>query len=185
MPKHSITKKLVILDRDGVINLDSDDYVKSSDEWIPIDSSLRAIAKLNKAGYLVAIATNQSGISRGYFDEIELSLMHKKMELLLANVGGHIDAIEYCPDHPDNPGPNRKPNPGMLNKLLEKFGVSDSNTWFVGDSISDIQCAIRGNCKPVLVLTGKGRKTISHAELPENTLVYQNLADFVDHFVAQ
>jgi len=175
-----MTSPLIILDRDGVINLDSDDYIKSEQEWIPIDSSLRAIAKLNKKGFKVAIATNQSGLSRGLFDELTLTLMHKKMEFSLANVGGHIDAIEYCPDHPDNPGPNRKPNPGMIFKLLESFSAKAQDTWFVGDSISDIDCAIRAQCKPVLVLTGKGKRTLQNQSLADNIPVFDNLDDFVD-----
>ena len=173
------TNKLIILDRDGVINLDSDAYIKSPDEWIPIESSLRAIAKLNRAGYKVGVATNQSGVARGYFNEITLAMMHKKMEHELAKVGAQIDALEYCPDHPDNAGPNRKPNPGMANKLLSLFNASAEETWFVGDSISDIECANNAGCKPVLVLTGKGTKTQKKPELPKSVPIFENLEDFV------
>lgn len=171
--------KLIILDRDGVINLDSDQYIKSPNEWIAIDSSLRAIAKLNQSGYKVAIATNQSGIARGMFDSITLAMMHKKMEIALATVGGHIDALEFCPDHPDNPGPNRKPNPGMIYKLLSMFNVNAEDTWFVGDSSSDIQCAISSGCKPALVLTGKGKTTVKK-NLQKNVVVFDNLSSFVE-----
>lgn len=172
--------KLIILDRDGVINLDSEHYIKNPDEWIPIPSSLRAISELNKAGYKVAVATNQSGISRGYFDPITLAMMHKKMEMELAKVGGHIDALEYCPDHPDNPGPDRKPNPGMVNRLVELFKVEPEETWFVGDSKSDIDCAQNAECKPALVLTGKGKLTLEKGELPENMPVFTDLKSFVE-----
>jgi len=177
-------KPLVILDRDGVINLDSDSYIKSPEEWIPIESSLRAIAELNKAGYLVAVATNQSGIARGFFDECTLALMHKKMEMLLANVGGHINTIEYCPDHPNNAGHNRKPSPGMLEKIFEQLNVDPTNAWFIGDSFSDIQCAIKANCKPALVLTGKGTQTAIDSRLPEGLPIYQDLQDFVTQIIA-
>lgn len=175
-----MTRKLIILDRDGVINLDSDHYIKSPEEWIPIESSLRAIAKLNQAGYKVAVATNQSGIARGMFDTITLAMTHKKMEMELAKVGAHIDALEYCPDHPDNPGPDRKPNPGMVNKLLCLFNAKPEETWFVGDSISDIQCALNTRCKPVLVLSGKGRRTLIKENFPSSTPVFDDLHHFVD-----
>ncbi len=186
MRKLNPINKLIILDRDGVINLDSDDYIKSPEEWIPIESSLKAISRLNKAGYWVAIATNQSGIARGYFDHTTLALMHKKMELALAHVGGHIDAIEYCPDHPDNPSHNRKPNPGMLEKLLQQFSVEPSETWFVGDSASDLECAINANCKPALVMTGKGKRTLSKSKgkLPEQVKCFDDLHAFVEHLQA-
>ncbi|MEP1743287.1 MAG: D-glycero-beta-D-manno-heptose 1,7-bisphosphate 7-phosphatase [Kangiellaceae bacterium] len=184
MRKTNSINQLIILDRDGVINLDSDDYIKSPEEWIPIKSSLRAIAKLNRAGYWVAIATNQSGIARGYFDPMTLALMHKKMELELAQMGGHIDAIEYCPDHPENPTHCRKPNPGMLEKLLEQFSVEAAETWFVGDSSSDLECAINAHCKPALVLTGKGQKTLSRGNLPEQVSCFKDLDEFVEKLLA-
>lgn len=183
MQSTSTTNKLIILDRDGVINRDSDDYIKTPDEWIAIPSSLKAIAALNNAGYHVAVATNQSGIARGYFDTTTLTLMHKKMELELAKVGGHISALEYCPDHPDNPGPNRKPNPGMPNKLLGLFDAKPEETWFVGDSRSDIECAINAKCKPVLVLTGKGRRTLQNYSANDELAVFEDLKSFVENLL--
>ena len=180
----SENNKLIILDRDGVINLDSSDYIKSPDEWIAIPSSLKAIAKLNRAGYKVAVATNQSGISRGFFDPTTLAMMHKKMEMELAQVGGHIDALEYCPDHPNNAGPNRKPNPGMANKLLSLFNSAPQETWFIGDSLSDINCAINASCKPALVLSGKGALTIENPKLPKNTPVFDDLNHFVSELLS-
>ena len=178
-----MSNKLIILDRDGVINHDSDDYIKSPQEWVPIESSLRAIARLNLAGYKVAVATNQSGLARGYFDTITLTMIHKKMELALANCGAQIHALEYCPDHPDNPGPDRKPNPGMALKLLEQFAATPVDTWFVGDSISDIQCALNANCKPALVLTGKGQRTKIKPELPGDVPIFEDLAEFVEYLL--
>jgi len=172
--------KLIILDRDGVINLDSDSYIKSPDEWVGIDSSFRAIAKLNRAGYKVAIATNQSGIARGYFDRLTLTMIHKKMEMALAQVGAHIDALEFCPDHPDQAGPDRKPNPGMINKLSTLFNIDVGDIIFVGDTTSDIQCAVNAGCKPVLVLTGKGKRTIEKGNLPADLAIFENLELFVE-----
>lgn len=179
---------LIILDRDGVINLDSDDYIKNPEEWIPIDSSLRAIAKLNKAGYKVAVATNQSGIARGYFDTVTLSMMHKKMDLALAQVGAHIDALEFCPDHPENPGPDRKPSPGMAKKLLKLFNAQAGKTWFVGDSKSDIECALNAGCKPALVLTGKGERTLKKLTAQKQSQevpYFENLAAFVEYILPE
>jgi len=176
-----MSEKLIILDRDGVINHDSDDFIKNEDEWLPIASSLTAIAKLNHAGYKVAVASNQSGIGRGYFDLVTLTLIHKKMQLELAKVGAHIDALEFCPDHPDNPGPDRKPNIGMIFRLLNKFKVKACDTWFVGDSTSDIECANRSGCIAALVLTGKGKKT--KEQLGSNVATFDDLAQFVDHLL--
>jgi D-glycero-D-manno-heptose 1,7-bisphosphate phosphatase len=174
-----LKNKLVILDRDGVINHDSDFYIKSPEEWIPIESSLRAIAKLNLAGYKVAVATNQSGIGRGMFNSVTLTMIHKKMEIELAKVGAHVDALEYCPDHPDNSGPNRKPKPGMINKILKQFDVDPIDTFFIGDSISDVECAKNAGCVPVLVLTGKGKDTINRVT-KSNLLVYKDLSTAIE-----
>jgi len=179
-----MSNKLIILDRDGVINLDSDQYIKSPEEWIPIQSSLRAIANLNREGYKVAVATNQSGIAREKFDTTTLAMIHKKMELVLANVGAHINALEYCPDHPNQAGPNRKPNTGMVNKLLILFDADASETWFVGDSISDLQCASSAGCKGVLVLTGNGKNTIGDPAFNKNTPVFQDLDSFVEQLIS-
>lgn len=154
-----MTMKLIILDRDGVINQDSDDYIKSPDEWVPIPGSLEAIARLNHAGYTVAVATNQSGLSRGYFDLKALSEMHRKMESLLSEHGGQIDALFYCPHGPDDGCYCRKPRPGMLHEIVERFQVGVNNVCFIGDTISDLKAATAAGIKPVLVRTGKGEKT--------------------------
>jgi D-glycero-D-manno-heptose 1,7-bisphosphate phosphatase len=178
-----VTNHLVILDRDGVINEDSDDYIKSPEEWIAIESSLPAIAKLNKAGVKVAIATNQSGISRGYFDIETLDAIHQKMHQSLAEQGANIDALCFCPDHPDNPGPFRKPAPGMLNELINQFQANPEQTWFVGDSKSDIDCALNAKCNPALVLTGKGQRTIEKHGPFQDLKQFTDLADFVDWYL--
>ena len=150
---------LIILDRDGVINQDSDAYIKSPEEWIPIPGSLEAIAKLNRAGYTVAVATNQSGLSRGYFDLKALSAMHRKMELLLSEHGGQIDAIFYCPHGPKDGCQCRKPAPGMLQDIGERFQVNLKKVFFIGDTINDLKAAAAAGVKPILVRTGKGEKT--------------------------
>ena len=151
--------KLIILDRDGVINQDSDDYIKTPDEWIPVAGSLEAIARLNRAGYTVAVATNQSGLSRGYFELRDLSAMHRKMETLLSEHGGQIDAVFYCPHGPDDGCDCRKPKPGLLHEIGERFQVDLKNVYFIGDTISDMKAAAAGGVKPVLVRTGKGEST--------------------------
>ena len=167
--------KLVILDRDGVINHDSDDYIKSVDEWIAIDGSIEAIVRLNQAGYNVAVATNQSGISRGYFTISTLNAMHQKMYELVQLAGGHIDGVFFCPHSPSDLCECRKPEPGLLYEIADRFTVSLDNVFFIGDSFSDIQAARNANAKPVLVRTGKGERTES--KLSDSTVpVYDNLS---------
>ena len=173
--------KLIVLDRDGVINHDSDDYIKSPDEWQPIDGSLEAIARLNHAGYIVAIASNQSGLARGYFDIEVLTAMHKKMDELLAKIGGRIDAVFYCPHGPDDSCQCRKPKPGMLLDIGQRFNVPLKQVIFVGDSIADINTANNAHAKAVLVRTGKGIKAekILQAENKSSIPVYDDLASAV------
>jgi len=173
-----MSRPLIILDRDGVINFDSDDYIKSVDEWIPIESSLVAIAKLTQANYHIAIATNQSGLSRGYFNLDTLNDIHAKMCSLIQKQGGHIDAIEFCPDHPDQAGNDRKPAPGMILRLLKQFKANARETWFIGDTLSDMNCALNADCKPALVLTGKGTKTSQSPLFDKNIPVFNDLLSF-------
>jgi len=151
--------KLIVIDRDGVINEDSDDYIKSPDEWVPVPGSLEAIARLNRAGYVVAVATNQSGLSRGYFDLKTLSAIHRKMESMLFEHGGRVDAVFYCPHGPKDNCDCRKPKPGLLNDIAQRFQVNMNGVMFIGDTISDIRAAEAANAKPVLVRTGKGTDT--------------------------
>ena len=151
--------KVVVLDRDGVINHDSDDYIKTPEEWIPIAGSLPAIAKLNQK-FKVAIATNQSGIGRGYYDESILHAMHDKMDGLLKEYGGHVDHIEFCPHHPDDGCSCRKPETQMLEKIAQQFSANPQEIVFIGDSSSDYHCAHNFGCPFILLLTGKGLKTL-------------------------
>jgi len=155
----STSVRLVILDRDGVINEDSDDYIKSVEEWEPVPGSIEAIARLSKAGYLVAVATNQSGLARGYFDEITLANIHNLMNALVEDAGGNIAAVCYCPHHPDAGCECRKPLPGLLNEIETTLGVPVAGAWYVGDSLKDIQAARNKACRPILVRSGKGRST--------------------------
>lgn len=151
--------KVIVLDRDGVINHDSDKYIKSADEWTPIAGSLPAIAELNKR-FKVAIATNQSGIGRKFFSEKVLQQMHDKMHTLLKQYNGHIDQIEFCPHHPDDSCDCRKPKSLMLERIADKFDIDPCQMVFVGDSASDYHCAKDFDCSFVLVLTGKGLTTL-------------------------
>ena len=170
--------KLIVLDRDGVINHDSDAYIKSKEEWLPIDGSLEAIARLNHGGYTVVVASNQSGLARGYFDIEALSAMHKKMDDMLTKLGGQIDAIFYCPHGPDDGCDCRKPKPGMLLEICQRFNVPLKEVVFIGDSISDIKAASNANSKAMLVRTGKGVKAekILQAECKASIPVYDDLA---------
>ncbi len=177
--------KLVILDRDGVINKDSDSYIKTVDEFIPYPDSLSAIARLNHAGYTVAIATNQSGIGRGYYDETTLAAMHKKLEQLLVPHDGHIDFIAYCPHHPDTGCDCRKPRPGLLIQIAQHFNTELNGVIVVGDSLRDLEAARAVGAQPVLVKTGKGERTLARGEGLENVPVYAHLSAFVEDLLTQ
>ncbi|MCB5162471.1 D-glycero-beta-D-manno-heptose 1,7-bisphosphate 7-phosphatase [Marinomonas algarum] len=161
MTTSNTQKPVILLDRDGVINQDSDAYVKSVDEWQPIPGSIHAIAALSKAGFKVFVVTNQSGIARGYYDEETLQAMHDKMIALVEEKGGKIDGIQYCPHGPDDDCNCRKPKSGMIEAIEAELGVSfeDTPAIMVGDSLRDLQAGHARGCEPVLVLTGKGRET--------------------------
>jgi len=175
---------IVILDRDGVINQDSDAFIKTPEEWIAIPGSLEAIARLNQAGYRVVVASNQSGLARGLFDQAALEAIHKKMESSLRKLGGRLDGIYYCPHGPDDNCHCRKPKPGLLLQIAEDLGLDSIEGVLVGDSLRDLQAAQAVGIKPVLVLTGKGKKTT--AELGKNSEIetYNDLADFVARLLA-
>jgi D-glycero-D-manno-heptose 1,7-bisphosphate phosphatase len=168
--------KLVILDRDGVINYDSDEFIKHPDEWRPIPGSLDAIARLTQSGWRVVIATNQSGIGRGLLDMATLNAIHAKMHRAVSQSGGRIEAVFYCPDTGESHSPCRKPNPGMLHAIAERFKVELEGAPCVGDSLRDLQAAAAVGAQPILVLTGKGRRTRTAGNLPEGTKVYSDLA---------
>lgn len=174
--------KLIILDRDGVINQDSDEYIKSEDEWIPIPGSIEAIADLYKNGYTICIATNQSGLARGYFTEATLRKMHKKLTNLVEEKGGKIHSIHFCPHGPDDNCECRKPLSGMFRQIADQFHLNDlSNVKTIGDSLRDLQAGKRLNCDTFLVETGKGQRTLSGGkELPTDTKVFKNLREFVN-----
>ncbi|WP_438867843.1 D-glycero-beta-D-manno-heptose 1,7-bisphosphate 7-phosphatase [Pseudomonas sp. L1(2025)] len=167
--------KLLILDRDGVINYDSDAYIKSVAEWIPLPGSIEAIAQLSKAGWTVAIATNQSGIARGYYDIATLGAMHARLRTLVAEQGGEVGLVVYCPHGPDEGCDCRKPKPGMLKTIAEHYKVPLAGLWFVGDSLGDLEAAKAVDSQPVLVKTGKGEKTQAK-NLPVGTLIFDDLA---------
>lgn len=166
---------LVVLDRDGVINEDSDAYIKSPDEWIAIPGSLEAIARLNQAGIRVVVATNQSGIGRGMFSLETLNAMHAKLLTSLARVGGHIDGIFFCPHSPDDGCSCRKPKPGLLLEIAERFAQSLSGVPFIGDSPSDLAAARAVGAEPILVRTGKGERTLGKSIDLTGVRVFDNL----------
>ncbi|MFT6464506.1 D-glycero-beta-D-manno-heptose 1,7-bisphosphate 7-phosphatase [Halopseudomonas sp.] len=174
--------KLIILDRDGVINQDSDAFVKSLDEWVPLPGSIDAIARLSKAGWTVAVATNQSGLGRGYFSQATLQAMHQHMIELVAEQGGKVDLIRYCPHTPDAGCDCRKPASGLFRQIAEHFDLSLQQVPTVGDSLRDLQAGVAVGCRPFLVRTGKGVLTEQKA-LPEGTLIFENLAAVVDYLL--
>ncbi len=176
--------KLVILDRDGVINFDSAQYIKSPAEWKPIPGSLEAIARLNQAGYHVVVATNQSGIGRGLFDMDTLNAIHEKMHKALAEAGARVDAIFYCPHAADDECDCRKPKPGMNKRIAACFNVDLTGVPCIGDAQRDLEAAATVGALPILVLTGKGEKTGEEGKLPHGTLVFADLAAAVDYILA-
>ena len=168
--------KLVILDRDGVINLDSERYVKSPEEWKPIAGSLEAIARFTQAGFRVVVATNQSGVGRGLFNMATLNATHDKMHKAVNQLGGRIDAVFFCPHAQDAGCACRKPQPGMLLEIAGRFNVALAGVPAIGDSLRDLQAASAAGARPILVLTGKGQQTLKSGGLPEGTEIHQDLA---------
>ena len=171
--------KLITLDRDGVINHDSPDFIKSPAEWIPVPGSLEAIARLNQAGYRVVIASNQSGIARELFDMVTLNAIHHKMHSLAQQVGADIDAVFFCPHSAADNCDCRKPKPGMFTEIAQRYKVSLKGVPVVGDSLRDLQAGYVSGCTPYLVLTGKGEKTQATGGLPPGTQVFADLAAMV------
>lgn len=174
--------RLVILDRDGVINRDSDEYIKSADEWVPIPGSLEAVARLCRADYKVVVVTNQSGVARGLFSVDKLNTIHVLMLERVRQKGGQLDAIFFCPHGPDDECPCRKPKPGMFLDLAQRLKVNLTAVPAVGDSLRDLQAARAVNALPVLVRTGKGNLTLDCLRDSDlaNTPVYEDLSTFVD-----
>jgi len=180
--------KLVILDRDGTINVDSDEFIKSPQEWTPLPGALEAIARLNRAGWHCVIASNQSGLGRGLFDVASLNAMHAKMHKLLAGLGGRIDAVFYCPHTADEGCLCRKPLPGLFEQIGERFGTELRGTPVVGDGLRDLQAGVLAGCEPHLVLTGKGaiyRGRPLPEIFPAGTRVHEDLGAFADDLIAR
>jgi D-glycero-D-manno-heptose 1,7-bisphosphate phosphatase len=175
--------KLVILDRDGVINIDSVEYIKSPEEWKPIPGSLEAIARLNHAGYHVVVATNQSGIGRGLFEVAALNAIHDKMHKALAHAGGRIDAVFFCPHAQEADCKCRKPKPGLLEEIAHRFNTELDGVPCIGDSLRDLEAAAQVRAQPILVLTGKGQQTKAAGGLPSGVPIYANLDEAVKALV--
>ena len=171
---------LIILDRDGVINHDSEQFIKAPSEWEPIEGSLEAIAKLNHGGYRVVVITNQSGIARGLFDADTLGRIHSKMRRMVSQVGGKLEAIIYCPHGPGDGCNCRKPEIGDFNELSNRLRIDLSGVPAVGDSLRDLQAAQDAGARPILVKTGKGDKTLADPALPADIAVYDDLAAVAD-----
>ena len=175
--------KLIILDRDGVINFDSPNYIKSPEEWLPIPGSLEAIARLHHAGYCVTVATNQSGVGRGLYDIATLEAIHHKMQQAIKILGGRIDTIFYCPHTPQDNCACRKPKSGLLLQIAQHYQIELNNIPAVGDSLRDIQAAQAVGCKAVLVLTGNGKEVVAMEPTPSNVEVADDLAAYVNQLL--
>jgi D-glycero-D-manno-heptose 1,7-bisphosphate phosphatase len=176
--------RYVLLDRDGVINHDSDEFIKSPEQWLPIEGSLEAIALFNEHGYKVVVITNQSGLARGLFDAATLEKIHAKMQRMAVEKGGKIDAIYFCPHGPDDDCNCRKPKPGLIEAFADDNKVNLSGVAFIGDSLRDLQAAQAAGASPILVKTGKGRKTLTenpNLDIP----VFENLYDAAKHLTSR
>jgi D-glycero-D-manno-heptose 1,7-bisphosphate phosphatase len=180
--------KLIILDRDGTINADSDEFVKSPEEWRPLPGALEAIAKLNHAGWHIVVASNQSGLGRGLFDVASLNAMHSKMNKLLAALGGRIDAVFFCPHAADDHCGCRKPLPGLFEQIGERYNLPLQDVPVVGDSVRDLQAGACVGCEPHLVLTGKAERYRGQdlpPGFPPGTVVHEDLMAFADAVLAR
>jgi D-glycero-D-manno-heptose 1,7-bisphosphate phosphatase len=174
--------RLILLDRDGVINVDSPDYVKSPDEWRPIPGSLQAIATLRASGFKVGVCTNQAGVARGHLTRTDLEAIHAKMCDALGELNAQFDGVAYCPHHPDAGCRCRKPQPGMLLTMMRRLKVPARDTMFVGDSLRDVQAAIAAGCRAVVVRTGNGVQTETQARDQGLTVdTFEDLASFAQH----
>jgi D-glycero-D-manno-heptose 1,7-bisphosphate phosphatase len=176
--------KLVILDRDGVINFDSDQYIKSPAEWKPIPGSIEAIARLNQNGYRVVVATNQSGIGRGLFDMATLNAINDRMTEFVFMLGGRIDALFFCPHTADENCNCRKPKTGMYEEIARRFGTGLTGVPCIGDALRDLEAGAKMGCQPILVLTGKGKLTQVWGNLPKRTIVFADLAEAVKYLTS-
>ena len=176
--------KLAILDRDGVINFDSDNFIKSPAEWRPIPGSIEAIARLNQHGYRIAVASNQSGIGRGLFDMATLNAINDKMMEMVFRQGGRIDAVFFCPHTPSEECNCRKPRTGMFEEIAARFHAELKGVPCIGDSLKDMQAADAVGAQPILVLTGKGARTREEGGLPRKTLFFEDLAEASRHLIA-
>ncbi len=179
--------RMVILDRDGVLNLDRADCVKSPDELILIPDAAEAVARLNRAGIAVAVATNQSVVGRGIIDERMLARIHEKLRVELAKAGAHIDDLRIATDAPDAATERRKPGTGMLREALAKFAADPAESPVIGDALRDLQAAAQLGCPRILVRTGKGVATLAAGVLPalQPVAVYDDLWDAVAALLAQ
>lgn len=175
--------KLIILDRDGVLNEEKEDFIKTPEEWVPIDSSMQAVSRLNEAGYRVVLATNQSGVGRGIIDMDTLNQIHQKMHNSLGRFGGWVDAIFFCPAAPDTDSECRKPRPGMFEDIANRCETDLADVPAVGDKLTDIQAAMAAGARPILVRTGYGRQTEQDKDLPDGIPVYDDLYSFVDELL--
>lgn len=175
--------KLIILDRDGVINEDSDDYIKCASEWKPIKNSIEAIVQLKQAGWTVAVATNQSGIARGLFSETDLASIHSKMSDYLSLYETNLDYIAWCPHGPTDLCECRKPKPGLYRIIAERFNVPLRNVPIIGDSKRDLDAAVAVGALPILVKTGKGTTTYLTGNYPRNACIFPDLFLAVQHLL--
>ncbi len=186
MAKNAKNPAFIILDRDGVINFESKDYIKTPEEWLPIPGSLQAIALLSQAGYTIAVATNQSGVGRGFYTEADLALIHQKMLDSVKALGGKVDKVFYCPHLPDDHCSCRKPGIGLFQQIADYYQLDLRGIFAIGDSLRDIKTALKVGCEPILVLTGNGEQTLlNNRELADEIPVFPDLLSAVQKLLQE
>ncbi|MEN9383756.1 MAG: hypothetical protein RI959_466 [Pseudomonadota bacterium] len=185
---HHREHKLIVLDRDGTLNMEPEDYLRAPEDWVPMPGALEAVARLNQGGWKVVIASNQSGLGRGLFDVATLNGVHARMHKLLAAVGGRVEAVFFCPHAPEDGCDCRKPAPGLFQQIMSRMGVLPAQVLAVGDSVRDAQAAAAAGCEAHLVLTGQSaqHRLGGFIEgLPEGTRIHLDLSAFADFVLAR
>jgi len=175
--------RLIVLDRDGTLNENPEDFLRSPEDWTPIPGALEAVARLNQGGWRVVVATNQSGLGRGLFDVATLNAMHARMHKELAAAGARVEAVFFCPHAPEEGCDCRKPAPGLFQQIARRMKVAPSSVVAAGDSVRDAMAASAAGCEAHLIASGPAAEV--GADLPAGTRIHPDLGAFADFILAR